>query len=232
MPSNGAGNTTLILLRHGETEWNLTGRWQGQDANTPLTERGREQARVVARRLSAYPIEAIYSSDLSRAFETAQIVGGMLGLDPAPEPGLRESNIGAWTGLTWDDITERFPEQVAAMFAGEDVRRGGGETYGELHDRLQAAVDSIITRHPGQTVLVVTHGAALRSLVAHVLGASLTQLHRIAIGGNTALSIVQVDHGALRLVTYNDTAHLDGGFQVSNAEGAGPRPLVREGKSE
>ena len=117
-------------------------------------------------------------------------------------------------------------------FAGQDVRRGGGETYAELHERLQAAADAIITRHPGQTVLVVTHGAALRSLVASVLGASLTQLHRIAIGGNTALSIVQVDHGALRLVSYNDTAHLDGGFQVSNAEGAGPRPLVREGKSE
>jgi broad specificity phosphatase PhoE len=65
-----------------------TGRWQGQDANTLLTERGREQAQVVARRLSSYPIEVIYSSDLSRAFETAQIVGGMLGLDPAPEPGL------------------------------------------------------------------------------------------------------------------------------------------------
>ena len=232
MPGNGADKTTLILLRHGETEWNLTGRWQGQDANTLLTERGREQAQVVARRLRSYPIEAIYSSDLSRAFETAQIVGDMLGLEPLPEPGLRESDIGAWTGLTWEDITARFPEQVAAMFAGEDVRRGGGETYAELHERLRAAVDAIIARHPGQTVLVVTHGAALRSLVAHVLGASLTQLHRIAIGGNTALSIVQVDHGALRLVSYNDTAHLDGGFQVSNAEGASPQPLVREGKSE
>ena len=69
---------------------------------------------------------------------------------------------------------------------------------------------------------MVSHGAALRSLVAHVLGASLAQLHRIAIGGNTALSIVQMDHGALRLVSYNDTAHLDAGFQVSNAKGAGP----------
>ena len=166
MPGNGADKTTLILLRHGETEWNLTGRWQGQDANTLLTERGREQAQVVARRLRSYPIEAIYSSDLSRAFETAQIVGEMLGLEPLPEPGLRESDIGAWTGLTWEDITTRFPEQVAAMFAGQDVRRGGGETYAELHERLQAAVDAIIARHPGQTVLVVTHGAALRSLVA------------------------------------------------------------------
>lgn len=232
MPVNGGDKTTLILLRHGETAWNLTGRWQGQDANTALTERGRDQARLVARRLRAFPIQAIYSSDLSRAFETAEIVGTALGLQPAPEPGLRESDIGAWTGLTWAEISDRFPDEVAAMFAGEDVRRGGGETYAELHARLQATVEGIISRHPGQMVLVVSHGAALRSLVASALDASLAQLHRIAIGGNTALSIVQVDHGALRLVSYNDTAHLDGGFQISNAEGAGSRPAYREGQSE
>ena len=166
MPGNGADKTTLILLRHGETEWNLTGRWQGQDANTLLTERGRQQAQVVARRLRSYPIEAIYSSDLSRAFETAEIVGDMLGIEPLPEPSLRESDIGAWTGLTWEDITIQFPDQVAAMFAGQDIRRGGGETYAELHKRLQGAVDAIIARHPGQTVLVVTHGAALRGASA------------------------------------------------------------------
>jgi probable phosphoglycerate mutase len=232
MPHNGADKTTLILLRHGETEWNLAGRWQGQDADTQLTDRGRDQARVVAHRLRAYPIQAIYSSDLARAFETAEIVGAMLGLYPLPDPALRESDIGAWTGLTWDEITVRFPDQVAAMFAGQDVRRGGGETYAELHGRLQAAVDAIIASHPGQMVLVVSHGAALRSLVAGALDASLAQLHRIAIGGNTALSILQVDHGALRLVSYNDTAHLDGGFQISSAEGAAPRPAYREGRSE
>ena len=119
--------TTLLLLRHGETEWNLSGRWQGQAADTPLTDLGREQARIVAGRLRAYPIRAIYSSDLLRAFETAQIVGQRLGLAPIAEPALRESDIGAWTGLTWADITERFPDQVAAMYAGQEVRRGGGE---------------------------------------------------------------------------------------------------------
>lgn len=233
MATNSADHTTLILLRHGETEWNLTGRWQGQDANTLLTEAGRQQAHVVARRLSAYPIQAIYSSDLARAFETAQIIGQAMGLEPLAESGLRESDIGAWTGLTWAEITARFPAEVAAMFAGQDVRRGGGETYAELHSRLVAAVDAIVARHPGQTVLLVSHGAALRSLVAHVLGASLAQMHRIAIGGNTALSVVQLQHGQLRLVSYNDTAHLDGaGFQVSNAEGAGFRPPASQGRSE
>jgi probable phosphoglycerate mutase len=223
MPASNADRTTLILLRHGETAWNLTGRWQGQAADTPLTDLGRQQARIVAHRLRAYPVSAIYSSDLLRAFETAQIVGQALDLPPVAEPGLRESDIGAWTGLTWDEITARFPDEVAAMFAGQDVRRGGGESYGELQARVAAALDRIIASHAGQTVLLVGHGAALRTVIAHVLDADLAQMHRIAIGGNTALSVVQAHHGALRLISYNDTAHLDGaGFQVASAEGAAP----------
>jgi broad specificity phosphatase PhoE len=230
---NSADLTTLILLRHGETEWNLSGRWQGQAADTPLTELGRAQAGIVAGRLRSYPISAIYSSDLLRALETAEIVGQALDLAPIAEPALRESDIGAWTGLNWDEITARFPDQVAAMFAGEEVRRGGGESYGELQARLAAAAEGIAARHPGQTVLLVSHGAALRSLVAHVLDASLAQLHRISIGGNTALSVVQVRQGRLRLVSYNDTAHLDGaGFHEANAEGGVPGSATREGKSE
>jgi len=213
--------TTLILLRHGETEWNLQGRWQGQAADTSLTEAGCEQARIVARRLQTFPIEAIYSSDLRRAFETARITGQALGLEPQPDLGLRESDIGRWTGQSWEDIRRRWPEQVAAMLAGEDVRRGGGESFSEMRVRIAAATRRILARHPGQTVLLVSHGAVLRSLIAHVLDASIPQMHRIAIGGNTAISIVQQTHGRLRLVSYNDTAHLNGSaFQVARAEGA------------
>jgi len=230
---NSTDHTTLLLLRHGETEWNIDGRWQGQAADTPLTELGRQQARIVAGRLRAYPIRAIYSSDLLRAFETAQIAGQTLGLTPIADIALRESDIGAWTGLTWDEITVRFPDEVAAMYAGQEVRRGGGESYGELQARLAAAAEGIAARHPGQTVLLVSHGAALRSLVAHVLDASLAQMHRIAIGGNTALSVIQMRHGHLRLVSYNDTAHLDGaGFHEANAEGAAPSRPLYEAKSE
>jgi broad specificity phosphatase PhoE len=211
--------TTVILLRHGETEWNREGRWQGQAMDTQLTGQGREQARIVAHRLQSYPVDVIYCSDLSRALETAQIVGQVLGKTPLLEPALRESDVGLWTGKTWAEITAGWPEQVAAMLAGEDVRRGDGESYGELQQRLAGALERIIARHPNQTVLVVSHGAALRSLVAHVLGASLAQMHRLAIGGNTAISIVQAQQGVTRLVSYNDTAHLDGALvQVARAE--------------
>jgi broad specificity phosphatase PhoE len=209
----------VILLRHGETEWNLSGRWQGQSHDTPLSDRGRAQAQIVSRRLRAYPIRAIYSSDLLRAFETAQIVGEVLGLEPTAEQGLRESDIGLWTGLTWSEIAARFPEEVVAMIAGQDVRRGGGESYGELGARLAATLERVVAQHAGQTVLLVSHGAAIRSLVAHVLGASLAQMHRLEIGGNTALSLISAGHRGLRLVSYNVTAHLDGaGFAVATAE--------------
>ncbi|MEI2692235.1 MAG: histidine phosphatase family protein [Anaerolineae bacterium] len=130
--------------------------------------------------------------------------------------------------MTWDEITARFPDEVAAMRAGQEVRRGGGESFGELQVRLAAVAEKIAAHHAGQTVLLVSHGAALRSLVAHTLDASLAQMHRIAIGGNTALSIVQLRGGQLRLVSYNDTAHLDNGlFQEANRA-----PAPRTGKSE
>ncbi len=219
--TNHDNATTLILLRHGETEWNLSGRWQGQAADTALSPVGREQAHIVARRLQTYPVQAIYSSDLKRAWDTACVVGDALGLQPVADPGLRESDIGVWTGLTWEEIAVLYPVEIAAMFAGEDVRRGGGESMGELNDRLAATAARIAAAHPGETVLMVSHGAALRSLVAHALQASLPQMQRIAIGGNTALSVLRVHDGQMRLVSYNDTAHLDGGaaFRVANAEG-------------
>lgn len=242
MPSNGTDNTTIVLLRHGETEWNLEGRWQGQAADTRLTDRGRAQAHIVANRLRIFPVQAIYSSDLARALETAQIVGRALGLEPAPEPRLRESDVGQWTGRTWDEIRTSWPDQVNAMLAGQDVRRGGGESYQEMEDRLAAVLDAIMARHEGQTTLVVSHGAAIRTLIAHALGASLAQMHRIAIGGNTAISILQTQHGILRVVSYNDTAHLDAaGSRVARAEGSlamkgahssTVAPLAREETSE
>lgn len=219
--TNHDNTTTLILLRHGETEWNLSGRWQGQAMDTELSQRGREQARIVARRLRAYPFGAIYSSDLKRAWDTARIVGEAVGLQPLADAGLRESDIGVWTGMTWEEILARFPDEMAAMVAGEDIRRGGGESMGELNDRLAAVVERIAADHPGETVLLVSHGAALRSLVAHALGASLPQMQRIAIGGNTALSVLRVRDGQMRLVSYNDTAHLDSGadLRIAKAEG-------------
>jgi probable phosphoglycerate mutase len=149
--------STILLVRHGETDWNAAGRLQGQ-TDTPLNDLGRRQAAALADRLSADSVTAIYTSDLLRARETADIVRGRLGLPVAVEPALRERNWGSWEGLT---PTER---------AGVAFQ---GETAEEHRQRTLTAVRRIAERHPGERVLVVTHGGSMRRVQAAVLGVAL-----------------------------------------------------------
>jgi probable phosphoglycerate mutase len=160
--------TTLILARHGETDWNRDGRFQGH-ADPPLNDRGREQAHALAAFLADEPIEAVYASDLLRAHETAQIVATSRGLPVVVDPDLRERDVGAWAGLTLPEIEDRFPEELRAF-------REHGASVGESHDalsrRVVTAARRIAAAHAGGQVLVVTHGGALRML-RHAAGGDL-----------------------------------------------------------
>ncbi len=200
--------TTLWLLRHAQSQWNHEGRWQGR-ADAPLSDLGREQAHRVGQRLRRYPIGHLLSSDAQRAAETAQIIGSYLGLAPTLHPGLRESDIGAWSGLTSAEIKVRFPDEWAAMNARADVRRGGGETYSELCARTLTAAREIVARHHGQTVLLVSHGAAIRAMISAALGLDLYTMHNLWIGDNTALSRLRFHGEHFFLDLHNDTAHLE-----------------------
>jgi len=160
--------TTLILARHGETDWNRDGRFQGH-ADPPLNDRGREQARALAEILAAEPLEAIYSSDLSRAHETARIVAEQKGLPVVVDPQLRERDVGEWSGLTLPEIEERFPEELRLF---RDRGASVGETRAALSQRIVAAARRIAQTHPDGQVLVVTHGGALRAL-RHAAGGGL-----------------------------------------------------------
>ena len=151
--------TTILLARHGETDWNRDGVFQGH-ADPPLNEAGREQARELARRLRAVHIDAVYSSDLRRAYQTAEIVAAAKGLSVVAEPGLREVDVGSWSGLTRAEIAERFP----------GVPRHDGETEEAHRERVVAAVTRIARAHAGESVLVVSHGGSLRALRRHALG--------------------------------------------------------------
>jgi broad specificity phosphatase PhoE len=145
--------TTLLLVRHGETNWNAERRWQGH-ADVPLNERGREQARALAEQLAGESIDAIYSSDLSRARDTAEIVGARLNVPVVVDADLREIDVGAVEGLTWEE---------AQAFEGWQ-----GEPH-ELHAaRVLAAVNRIAERHPGERILVVTHGGSMRRVHEHL----------------------------------------------------------------
>ncbi len=149
--------TTLLLVRHGETDWNAEGRLQGQ-TDRPLNDFGRRQAARLAEELEGEGIAAIWSSDLSRARETAEIVAGRLGLPVRIDTGLREKNWGTWEGLTGE-------ERDRVEFEGEST---------EAHrDRTLAALRRICELHPHETVLVVTHGGSLRRVQAAVLGVAL-----------------------------------------------------------
>jgi probable phosphoglycerate mutase len=162
--------TRILLARHGETDWNRLGRWQGH-ADPPLNEAGRKQAAALAERLADDGndgVVAIYSSDLLRASQTAGVVADRLGLDVVEERGLREIDVGSWSGLTRAEVEQRFPDGYARWLGGEIGH--DGETREQLTERVVGAVERIAAEHPEGTVLVVTHGGAIRALRRHAAG--------------------------------------------------------------
>ena len=146
--------TTLLLVRHGETDWNAEGKLQGH-TDRPLNAYGRRQAQTLAERFASESIDALYASDLSRARETAEILGAKLGLGVEVDPDLREKNWGNWEGLTSE-------ERLHVVYEGE--------TSEEHRERTLRAVNRIVERHPGERIVVVTHGGSLRRLQAFVSG--------------------------------------------------------------
>ena len=158
--------TTLLLARHGETDWNRQHRWQGH-SDTPLNDLGREQARALADRLADEPLAAIYSSDLRRAYETARAVAERKGMDVVVERDLRETNFGAWEGLTSTEVEARWPGELGRWRASGGPVSHGGETREQVAARVVAAAQRIAAAHPDEQVLVVSHGGALRVLALH-----------------------------------------------------------------
>jgi alpha-ribazole phosphatase/probable phosphoglycerate mutase len=149
--------TTILFARHGETDWNVQRRVQGH-SDTPLNETGRAQARVLADELAEESIDAVYSSDLLRAHETARIVAEPRGLNVTATRDLRERDFGTWEGLTDDEIFARYPEAASS-------RWGDGETKEEMAQRVFDALQRIADAHAGGRVLVVSHGGPLRAVL-------------------------------------------------------------------
>jgi broad specificity phosphatase PhoE len=160
----------LFLVRHGETDWNAAGRWQGQ-TDVPLNERGRAQALAVAARLRAEGVRAIATSDLGRARGTAEIVGEALGLEVAMvDPALRERAYGQWEGLTRGECEARFPEEWARHVTDPRTPPPGGEYTDALLARIVPAIHRAAERLASPAVLV-THGGVMRAFLSAALGA-------------------------------------------------------------
>jgi 2,3-bisphosphoglycerate-dependent phosphoglycerate mutase len=200
-------STRIILVRHGETDWNATGRIQGH-SDTPLNAVGRTQAQRVARHLASEPVRALYSSDLARAFETATIIGHTLGLMVVTSRRLRERQYGAWEGLTAADIQARYPEQFAEWRARSTAfAPPQGETRAQLLARALAELQPIASRHVGEVVAVVTHGGFCYVLINHILG-SVDGDSREFTFGNASIHRLEVTGNRWSVLSMNETAHL------------------------
>ena len=147
--------TTILLARHGETDWNRDRRVQGH-SDVPLNDTGREQAQELAKQLARERFDAVYASDLARAKETAEIATAGRGLPVLELRDLRERHFGTWEGLTDEVSRDRFPQSRTGPW-------GDGETIEEMSTRVVAALRAIAARHPGRSVLVATHGGPMRA---------------------------------------------------------------------
>lgn len=194
----------LIMVRHGQTIWNREKRYQGQ-SDTPLDEVGLAQARALADHFAGQAIDAIYSSDLQRAWKTALPIGHAVGVTPQAEPLLREGAFGDWEGLTYDEINMKWPDELAAWFSDPmTCVPPGGETLERIQARVGAVVAGIRQRHEGQTVMVVSHGGALRAMILHALGLPSPAFWRLSLG-SAAISELRLHADVSVLTLFNDT---------------------------
>ncbi|WP_207930359.1 bifunctional RNase H/acid phosphatase [Streptomyces hainanensis] len=204
--------TTFVLLRHGETPLTSEKRFSGSGGGDPeLSDTGRRQAEAAARALADAGIEAVVSSPLARCRGTADIVAGALGLRVRIEDGIRETDFGAWEGLTFAEIQERHPADVAAWLRDPDAQpTGGGESFTAVARRSAVARDRIIARHAGRRVLVVSHVTPVKSLLRLALEAPPIAMFRLELSPAAFSEIAYYPDGNASVRRFNDTGHLAG----------------------
>jgi broad specificity phosphatase PhoE len=191
--------TTILLARHGETDWNREHRWQGH-ADPPLNDRGRAQAGELARRLVRIRLDAVYSSDLARARETAEIVAAPTGLSVFVDPALREIDVGEWQGLTTPEIETAFADGYRRHADGGDGWEHG-ETHAAMSARVVEAVGRIGADHPDGAVLCVLHGGVIRALLARASGIDLAEYRRNKRAPmNGSVARIAVEDGVFRRI--------------------------------
>lgn len=199
--------TRLILVRHGETTWNVSGHYQGR-TDTDLSDKGRRQAAALARRLRGLQLDAVYSSPLRRALDTVEQVAGEAGQEVLVEYGFTEIEHGLWGGLHRSEVEERYGETLRIWLENPtqaDVP--GAETLEQVRSRVLEGVSCILEKHPGQSVLICTHDAVLKVLLTSALGLGLDSFWSIQVD-NASISILEHDGQRARLVLLNDTCHL------------------------
>lgn len=199
-------STKLILWRHGQTDWNLDNKFQGQ-ADIELNTLGQRQAQISASQLREMNPSAIYSSPLKRAQQTAAKLAMLTAQQVVVVDDLVEVNVGSWAGLTFDEVAAQDAEFVRARDAGEDYRFSPqGETSSEAGRRAAGALRDIAARHPGQTVVIVSHGLAIRMAIAELLGWDFRTAKGLLGLRNAAWAVVEAGEAGFKLRAYNQGA--------------------------
>ncbi len=219
----GPDETLVYLVRHGQTEWNLERRFQGQ-FDVPLSAEGHAQAAMVANWLDSqlWNFTALYTSDLMRAYQTAVPIGGRLKLVPQRVEVLREINAGNWQGLLTTEIEDRYPGQLARWHReANEFRLPGGETIPEVRARVHGWYVQAVQAHKGEAIIVVSHGMAIRALLSALNGWDVADTERMkkAGMGNTGVTALLADHerGQSSLLFFNSLVHLEAAARPQEA---------------
>jgi alpha-ribazole phosphatase len=199
---------SLLLVRHGVTDWNAQRIYQGQ-TDVPLSDQGRKQAEQLAKRLVGQNVDAVYASDLIRAGETANIIGEKIGAEIIPEPRLREMSFGILEGLTFTEAQMRYPDVVSAWLEDYNSPPPNGETMDSFSARVSSFLDDLQKKHKDQTILLVAHGGSLNELVRLLLEVPVERRWSFAMDNASLSEMILVDDGYPLLKRLNDICHLD-----------------------
>jgi broad specificity phosphatase PhoE len=196
-------NTEILLIRHGETEWNRIWRFQGH-ADVPLSETGREQARRLAAHLAEETLHAVYSSDLIRARQTAEEIAGVHGLKVKTVKELRERDIGEWEGKTADEMAERFPDWIEVRLTGGKY---GVEPTEAVKRRMLAVLEELAHKHLGERIAVVSHGMSLGAFLS-VIGEGVYRFGEDKLDNTSITRVRFCEKEGWNVQCVNETPHL------------------------
>ena len=196
-----------LLLRHGQTPMSVQKRYAGR-SDVPLTDVGVQQAAAAAKRLASAGLGVIVTSPLLRAAQTAQEVASVTGAAVVTDDGFRETDFGAWEGLTFAEVRERWPSEVTTWLADPDAAPPGGESFTDVSTRVTAALHRVLADRDGQRVLIVSHVTPIKTLVAAALLAPPAALFRMHLDVAALCEIDWYADGPAVLRSFNDTGHL------------------------
>jgi broad specificity phosphatase PhoE len=206
LPASGTPTVTL-LLRHGQTAMSVQKRYAGV-SDVPLTAAGSAQAAAAASCLAGAGLSVIVTSPLRRARETADAVGAACGAPVVVDEGFRETDFGAWEGLTFAEVRERWPDEMSAWLSDPSVAPPGGESFDQVRPRVLAALDRVVSGYGGGRVLIVSHVTPIKTLIAHALLAPPVSMFRMHLDVAALSSVDWYPDGPAVLRSFNDTTHL------------------------